>query len=135
MGAALRRQAAVVRLISRGPATQECVVCYEMTGEGTLCCGQPLCSNCAGSLSCGKSSCPVCREPLQHRGAVKARLAQPGVAPGSRQVPRVLRSERVAVAVPSGATSSVDLPAGKGAFGDYVESAVQQVELLRGRVL
>eukprot|EP00929_Paragymnodinium_shiwhaense_P052586 TRINITY_DN26345_c0_g1_i2.p1 TRINITY_DN26345_c0_g1~~TRINITY_DN26345_c0_g1_i2.p1 ORF type:complete len:284 (-),score=26.38 TRINITY_DN26345_c0_g1_i2:181-1032(-) len=126
--AAMRRQAAVVRLVSRGPPRQDCVVCYEQTGDGTLCCGQPLCCGCAASVS--PNCCPVCRQPLQHRGAGRSRLQGIGLTPGSRQVPRILRHDRTSAPSSSPPGTSVSI-----AFGDYVDDVAQQAESLRAQTI
>lgn len=61
-----RKAAAIRRVLNTGT---HCVVCYEVTMDGTYCCGQPLCCSCASNLQ--SADCPYCRQKLQHRRAPK----------------------------------------------------------------
>lgn len=69
--AAAHSKAAAIRRVLNAGTEPECAICYEVTMEGTYCCGQPLCCGCAASLS--TSDCPCCRQKLQHRRAPKHR--------------------------------------------------------------
>lgn len=65
------KTAAALRRVLNAGVRPECVICYEVTMEGTYCCGQPLCCACASSLM--SADCPVCRQKLQHRRAPKTK--------------------------------------------------------------
>lgn len=69
-------------------ALRDCVICYEITFEVALCCGQPLCSACTSSLR--SANCPVCRRPLQHKSAARIAPDASCFASGSNDLIQLL---------------------------------------------